>query len=74
MSDWVDERRRRPLEAPEARQTPPAADQTSDPAGNGRKSPPLQAPGRADARQAAQEQPEVAARRLEEHALAHVLS
>ena len=39
---------------------------------NGRKSPPLQAPGRADAGQPAQQQSEVATGRLDEHPLAHI--
>ena len=49
MSDWPDGRHRCPFEVPDARQTPPAVDQAPDQAANGRKSPPLQAPGRADA-------------------------
>ena len=73
MRDGAAERRRPPLGAPDGRQTPPVVDQTADQAGNRRKSPPLQAPGRADARQVPQEEPEVADSRLEQHPLADIL-
>ena len=48
-------------------------DQTPDQAANRRNRPPLQAPGRTDAGLAAQEQPDVAGGRLEQHALADIL-
>ena len=73
LSDGVDERRRCPFGPPGARQTPPAVDQMPNQSANGRKSPPLQAPRRADAGQAAQQQPKVAAGRLDEHPLADIL-
>ena len=43
------------MEVPRGRQTPPERGQAPDQSANGRKSPPLQAPGRADAGQAAQQ-------------------
>ena len=73
MSDWADERRRGRFEPPDACQTPPAVDKTPDQAANRQKSPPLQAPRRADAGLAVQEQPDVAGGRLDQHPLAHVL-
>ena len=69
MSDWPDGRHRCPFEVPDARQTPSGRDQ----AANGRKSPPLQAPGRADAGLVAQQQPDVAGGRLNQHPLADIL-
>ena len=73
MSDCADQPRWRPLEVPRGRQTPPERGQGPDQSANGRKSPPLQAPGRADAGQAAQQLSEVATGRLDEHPLAHIL-
>ena len=73
MSDCADQPRWRPLEVPRGRQTPPERGQAPDQSANGRKSPPLQAPGRADAGQAAQQLSEVATGRLDEHPLAHIL-
>ena len=73
MSEGGGEHRRSPLVPPDARQTRPEAEQKADQALNRRKSRPVQAPGRANAGQAAQEEPEVAARRLDEHPLADIL-
>ena len=73
MSDCADECRRCPFEPPGARQTPPAVNQTPDPAANRRNSPPLQAAGRTDAGLPAQEQLDVAGSCLDQHALADIL-
>ena len=73
MSDCADECRRCLFEPPGARQMPRAVNQTPDPAANRRNSPPLQLAGRTDAGLPAQEQPDVAGSRLDQHALADIL-